>query len=630
MSVTYGFYNSNNHDRRYNTIQMSSIFDGIILDGIFMSIGTCFVVEATGNDMFVRVGEGRAWFNHTWTLNDSLLPLEVPLSEVILNRIDAVVLEVNEERSVRANSIKIVKGTPSSNPVRPTMIQTKLVHQYPLAFIRVNKGVTSIRQADLTNMVGSGSTPYVTGILKTVNIEAMVAQWEDQWKIWLAQRDNQFDTTIADWETELNKKDQEFQATIDAWEAELDRKDQEFDDNLTQWTDEFDQWVKEKAAEMMTMETEWNNTWFEWFNQYVGTNTEAFNTWFENLQAMLEPDVAANLANEILKLQKRSEKLEKFRNDLYKDHRIYDPLMDSNSDPIQDTLGNDIFDTGVLFLTDKDTTYPNTHDKYYQYLEETYLLNDLCIKRNSIYRGEKIEHLTDKNIEGIRKGNPIGLYIGDYFTYDIPKINSSGIAVIARFNYPYYISPVDISKNTYDSAIIDFVFLEQTRPLISYSNVQNEDATYFSKTNIYKEIYDVRAPYIPKELFRRGFTPVHVTFYRYERATVATVLDRSFIRAPNTNELCSASNTVMWEREVLAETFPLFNPLFSSYKKNIIQKVIPCNNMGFYTIEEAYRENSFLHVLYGRIIRGSMVSGMHNGQYLDKNNQVCPIVTATA
>ena len=39
MSVTYGFYNSINGDRKYNALEMSSIFDGIIVDGVYMSIG---------------------------------------------------------------------------------------------------------------------------------------------------------------------------------------------------------------------------------------------------------------------------------------------------------------------------------------------------------------------------------------------------------------------------------------------------------------------------------------------------------------------------------------------------------------------------------------------------------------
>lgn len=403
MSVTYGFYNSKNHDRKYNAIQMSSIFDGIIRDGIFMSIGACFVVEATGEDMLVRVGEGRAWFDHTWTLNDSLLPLEVPQAEIILNRIDAVVLETNQDREVRANTIKIVKGVPSSNPVRPEMIRSISVNQYPLAFIRVDKGVTSIRQADVTNMVGSSSTPYVTGILETVNIEAMVAQWEDQWVKWLAEKAKDF----AD-------ADEAHQAQIEQWT-------EDFSDYISSSKESFDAMIEEQLQIMLDTKTEWNNTWLEWFGQYTSNNETAFDTWFENLQAMLDSNVAANLAAEILKLQGRADKLEQFREDLLIDHSIYDPIMDQDGEAIQDGMGNDIFGR-TIFMIKGDTvgsgsdaqTFPSTLDEYYERLDK---FADVEIRRG-IFRGKCLNNISMKECEriknGIRNGTFDGLFIGDY------------------------------------------------------------------------------------------------------------------------------------------------------------------------------------------------------------------------
>lgn len=98
MSVTFGFYNSKEGDRRYDAIQMSSIFDGIIQDGILQHVGTAMVVKES-EAMIINVGVGRAWFNHTWTLNDALLPLVVPQSEILLNRYDAVVLEVDSREA---------------------------------------------------------------------------------------------------------------------------------------------------------------------------------------------------------------------------------------------------------------------------------------------------------------------------------------------------------------------------------------------------------------------------------------------------------------------------------------------------------------------------------------------------
>lgn len=39
MAFTYGFFNSLNGDRKYTAEQLSSIFDGLITDGVFDSIG---------------------------------------------------------------------------------------------------------------------------------------------------------------------------------------------------------------------------------------------------------------------------------------------------------------------------------------------------------------------------------------------------------------------------------------------------------------------------------------------------------------------------------------------------------------------------------------------------------------
>lgn len=75
MSVTCGFYNSLNGDRKYDAMQISSVFDGLIIDGVFASIGTAFAVKAAGG-LTLNIGIGKAWFNHSWTLNEAVLPME--------------------------------------------------------------------------------------------------------------------------------------------------------------------------------------------------------------------------------------------------------------------------------------------------------------------------------------------------------------------------------------------------------------------------------------------------------------------------------------------------------------------------------------------------------------------------
>lgn len=190
MSVTYGFFNSINHDRKYDAKQMSSLFDGIIRDGIFMNVGNAMRVKSNPGEedlknMMVYVETGRCWFNSTWTLNDSILPIEIESSELVLDRIDTIVIEVNSTDSVRANSIKVLKGEPSTNPVGIKMEDNEYVHQYPLARILVKAEASEITQADITNCIGTGECPYITGILETVNADGLLAQWQDEFERWI-------------------------------------------------------------------------------------------------------------------------------------------------------------------------------------------------------------------------------------------------------------------------------------------------------------------------------------------------------------------------------------------------------------------------------------------------------------
>ena len=174
MSLTYGFYNSLNGDRKYNAEQISKLFDGIINDGIFMSIGNSFTVTASSG-MNINIGAGRAWFNHTWTDNDATMQLTLDPSELVLHRIDTIIIEINTLSEYRINSVKILKGTPSSTPVASVLINNDNVHQYPLARIYVGANVSSIIQSNITNTIGTEECPYAMGI-----VESSIGPLQDQ------------------------------------------------------------------------------------------------------------------------------------------------------------------------------------------------------------------------------------------------------------------------------------------------------------------------------------------------------------------------------------------------------------------------------------------------------------------
>ena len=227
--------------------------DEEILDYV-RCIGTAFAVKAAGG-LTVNVGIGKAWFDHTWTVNDSILPMTAPEAEVLLDRIDAVVLEVNGMESVRNNTIKFVKGNPSSAPSRPTLTNEGNVHQYPLCYIYRKYGTAVINQADITPMVGTESTPFVTGILQTISLDELLGKWQDE---------------------------------LDRF---TDARSKEVDDWIAQEESDFTAWFNKMKADLQQEQTV--------LDQWIASEQADFLAWYNQMKDQLSGDVAGNLQLEI-------------------------------------------------------------------------------------------------------------------------------------------------------------------------------------------------------------------------------------------------------------------------------------------------------------------------------------------
>lgn len=263
MSVTSGFFNSLNSDRKYSAEDFSNIYSGVINDGVFASVGTCFVVHATSTaSQKVTVGIGRAWFNGTWTLNDSVLTVTLPNADMLQPRIDAVVLQIDARNDVRKNSIAIVQGTAADSPVNPTLekdFTTNRYAQYALCYIKRPANTNAITETNITNAVGTDETPFVTGILQTLSISELLTKWQ------------------AEWEEYVGKTENEIAAWYDEKQAE------------------FTEWTKGQQKNYTTWTTNKQSAMTEWMD---AQQTE-FTTWFNNLKTQLSDNVAAQLQIEI-------------------------------------------------------------------------------------------------------------------------------------------------------------------------------------------------------------------------------------------------------------------------------------------------------------------------------------------
>lgn len=161
MALSYGFFNSLDGDRLYDAEEFSSFLDGIVYDGIYQAVGNKFYVEAN-EGMKVTVDSGRAWFNHTWTLNTGKYLVEMEPADSVYDRIDAVVLEIN--KTDRRNYIKAIKGQPAQTPSRPLLIKSEDISQYALAYITVKQNTSVIYQGDIEYVVDTSETPLCSAL----------------------------------------------------------------------------------------------------------------------------------------------------------------------------------------------------------------------------------------------------------------------------------------------------------------------------------------------------------------------------------------------------------------------------------------------------------------------------------
>lgn len=210
MAIKCGFFNSVNKDRMYQAADMVRPYQHLVSNGVFATQnGTASdylqVYEHTG--MSILVKPGRGLFMDKWFENDSNFVLTLDDSEVILNRIDAVVVRIDTSEAVRKGDIIIKKGTPATEPVAPRLEITEEVTEYRLANITVKPQVREIFQADIRDTRGSSECPWVTSLVQQVDTSTLYEQWRDAYDQYYNDTEDRFDQFYV-------RCDAEFQAYL--------------------------------------------------------------------------------------------------------------------------------------------------------------------------------------------------------------------------------------------------------------------------------------------------------------------------------------------------------------------------------------------------------------------------------
>ena len=181
---TSGFFNSVNSDRVYNADQLSSIFEGLITDGVYEAVGNKLAVQPNSG-MTIQIATGRGWFNKRWVNNDAPYLLTVADPDVLLNRYAAVVIKVDKSASVRSVTPYLKYSAFATNPVKPTMESSENVKEYCLAYIYIRAGVTSITASAIEDTRSNQALcGWVTGLVDQLDSNTLYTQFTALFNEW--------------------------------------------------------------------------------------------------------------------------------------------------------------------------------------------------------------------------------------------------------------------------------------------------------------------------------------------------------------------------------------------------------------------------------------------------------------
>lgn len=147
MAVTYGFFDSKNHDRIYNAEQMSRYFEGLVGNGVVKGIGNQMSVSIINNE--VKVANGRAIIDCRWY--DQTEPIAFLMTPSSSKKFCSIALRL----SYTDRNIGVICVEDESIPV---LSDNDYIKWLKLADVEVNGSSIKI----INNYIGSEACPLLT------------------------------------------------------------------------------------------------------------------------------------------------------------------------------------------------------------------------------------------------------------------------------------------------------------------------------------------------------------------------------------------------------------------------------------------------------------------------------------
>lgn len=182
IELASGFFNAIMQDgvpdRTYNCDDLNEFLKGLVSEnGIYAEVSSaCQVVASSGMNVVVKTGKGQIGFN--WFEIESDTTLEIAKSDVVLNRIDRVVIQ--RSLTNRNTVIYVKQGTLASNPTPPTLTRNESVYEIALADILVSKNISAITTSLITDQRSNNNVcGWIVGLIEQFDTTTLFNQYEE-------------------------------------------------------------------------------------------------------------------------------------------------------------------------------------------------------------------------------------------------------------------------------------------------------------------------------------------------------------------------------------------------------------------------------------------------------------------
>lgn len=184
------------YDRATDSKGFRNLLKTYFKEGVFPNPSSNLQVVENGT-LGVQVNKGSCMVGGVTILVNENVTLTLD-SASTQDRIDRIVMRVDDTLSVRNAEIKVIKGTASTSPTPPARVYNDTIKDIVLANVLVSAKSSTITQSNITDTRPDSSIcGWVTGTIDEVDYSVLFKQYESQFNTWFNQMKDKLSTDSA-------------------------------------------------------------------------------------------------------------------------------------------------------------------------------------------------------------------------------------------------------------------------------------------------------------------------------------------------------------------------------------------------------------------------------------------------